>query len=182
MYHARLLDTLGATEDCKIVVHVGGLYGDPERVAAARFVSIVRSLPETVRRRLVVENDDRIFDAEEVLQVGRAAAIPVVFDWLHHRANPCLRPVSQVLEEIFATWTPTDGTPKIHLSSQSANGRPGAHADYVDPRDLVAFLAVAPDRPFDCMLEAKQKDRALLRLREELRHITSRNASSGATI
>jgi UV DNA damage endonuclease len=169
MYHARLLDALDAAEDCKIVVHVGGLYGDSERVAAGRFVSTVKSLPSPVRRRLVVENDDRLFDADEVLRVGKATSIPVVFDWLHHRANPCARPVSQVLEDIFATWKRHDGRPKIHLSSQAANGPAGAHAEYVNPRDLVEFLAVAPDLPFDCMLEAKQKDRALLRLREELK-------------
>jgi len=34
--------------------------------------------------------------------------------------------------------------------------------------DVLAFLEVAPPVRFDCMLEAKEKDRALLRLREEL--------------
>jgi UV DNA damage repair endonuclease len=75
-----------------------------------------------------------------------------------------------VLEGIFATWTPRDGIPKIHLSTQAAGGPPGAHADFVDANDLLAFLRVAPPRrAFDCMLEAKQKDRALLRLRDDLR-------------
>jgi UV DNA damage repair endonuclease len=44
----------------------------------------------------------------------------------------------------------------------------GAHADYVDPADMMAFLRLAPPAPFDCMLEAKQKERAVLRLRDEL--------------
>jgi UV DNA damage endonuclease len=168
VYHARLLDLLGVGRECKIVVHVGGLYAASETEAMNRFIASARMLPATVRRRLVVENDDHLFDADEVLTVGRAAGLPVVFDWLHHRANPCRRRVSAVLEEIFATWARVDGVPKIHLSSQAAGAVPGAHANFVDPRDMMSFLKVAPALPFDCMIEAKQKDRALLKLRDEL--------------
>jgi UV DNA damage repair endonuclease len=39
----------------------------------------------------------------------------------------------------------------------------------VEPADALAFFAVTPPQPFDCMLEAKEKDRALLKLRAELR-------------
>ncbi len=168
-YHATLLDALRTDSASKIVVHVGGLYGASERLAMDRFVSTVRALPDQVRRRLVVENDDRLFDADEALQVGRAAEIPVVFDWLHHRANPCRRSIDDVLPQIFATWTARDGPPKIHMSTQARGQAPGAHADFVAARDVVQFLRIAPAIPFDCMLEAKQKDRALLKLRRELR-------------
>ncbi len=168
VYHARLLDALGVSAASKIVVHVGGLYGGSESDAMDRFIACAKRLPPAVRRRLVVENDDRLFDADEALTVGKAAGLPVVFDWLHHRANPCRRPVTKVVREIFATWTKADGRPKVHLSSQADGAPSGAHADFVNPQDLMDFLRIAPATPFDCMLEAKQKDRALLRLREEL--------------
>jgi UV DNA damage endonuclease len=104
----------------------------------------------------------------------------MVFDWLHHQANPCRRPIRDVVAEVFATWTAADGRPKIHLSSQATNRPPGAHADYVALADAEAFLAVAPPAPFDCMLEAKAKDRALLQLRDELkrRHIVESDADT----
>ena len=168
VYHATLLDVFGMDTSCKIVVHIGGLYGGSEHEAMERFIAVAKRLPEAVRRRLVVENDDRLFDAEEALHVGRSVGIPVVFDWLHHQANPCRRPAAAVLPEIFKTWTKPDGRPKVHLSSQAPGGPAGAHADYVDPADLMSFMQIAPATPFDCMLEAKQKDRAVLRLRDEL--------------
>jgi UV DNA damage endonuclease len=168
VYHARLLDTLRVGPECKIVVHVGGLYGASETAAMNRFVSTVNALPDDVRRRLVVENDDRLFDADEALAVGRATGLPIVFDWLHHRANPCRRPVEPVIRDIFATWSPRDGRPKVHLSSQAIGAPAGAHADFVKPQDMMDLLQVVPPVPFDCMLEAKQKDRALLRLRRAL--------------
>jgi UV DNA damage endonuclease len=167
-YQAKLLDALGADASCRIVLHVGGLYGGSEKDAIDRFVERAAALPREVLRRLVIENDDRLFDADEVLDVSRRLRIPVVFDWLHHLANPCRRPIREVLEEIFASWSPEDGIPKIHLSSQAEDGPPGAHANYVKVEDLLAFLDVAPTAAFDCMLEAKQKDRALLQLRDEL--------------
>jgi UV DNA damage endonuclease len=168
VYHATLLDAFGVDTSCKIVLHVGGLYGGSEQEAMDRFVAVAKGLPVAVRRRLVVENDDRLFDAEAALHVGRAVGIPVVFDWLHHQAHPCGRPIMDVLPEIFSTWATPDGRPKIHLSSQAAGGPVGAHADYVDPADMMSFLRLVPPSPFDCMLEAKQKERAVLRLRDEL--------------
>jgi UV DNA damage endonuclease len=51
---------------------------------------------------------------------------------------------------------------------QSPTDPAGAHADYVAATDFIAFLRVAPGVQFDCVLEAKQKDPALLRLRREL--------------
>jgi UV DNA damage endonuclease len=74
-----------------------------------------------------------------------------------------------VLAEIFQTWTAVDGRPKVHLSSQAAGAPAGAHAALIDVRDVLQFLEVAPPVRFDCMLEAKQKDRALLMLRDELK-------------
>ena len=168
VYHAQLLDALDVGVDCKIVLHIGGLYGASEPVAMDRFCRVAETLPTEVRRRLVIENDDRLFDGDEALTVARRLGLPIVFDWLHHQANPTARPVSDVIRDIWTTWREEDGVPKIHLSTQAADGRSGAHADYVDPQDLLDFLQQAPPSPFDCMLEAKKKDMALLRLRKEL--------------
>lgn len=168
-YHARLLDLLNTDPSSKIVLHVGGLYGASEAVAMARFRTVASDLSKAVRRRLVVENDDRLFDAEEVLSLAQRLDLPVVFDWLHHTANPCRAPLAEVLPAIFRTWKRKDGRPKVHLSSQAPAGPPGAHADFIQPADALNLFVALPGKPFDCMLEAKQKDRALLKLRADLR-------------
>jgi UV DNA damage endonuclease len=42
------------------------------------------------------------------------------------------------------------------------------HADYVHPWEFAAFLREVGPAPFDVMLEAKMKDAALLKLRDDL--------------
>ena len=168
-YHARLLHAIGTDTSAKIVVHIGGLYAGTKAAAMDRFCTVASQLPHAVLRRLVVENDDRLFDAEDALSAAHRLRIPVVFDWLHHQANPCRAPLSEVLPAIFATWKADDGPPKLHLSSQAADGPPGAHARYIRAGDAFAMFAVCPEAPFHCMLEAKEKDVALLKLRDDLR-------------
>ena len=46
---------------------------------------------------------------------------------------------------------------------------PGVHARYIRVGDAFVMFAVCPEAPFDCMLEAKEKDVALLKLRDDLR-------------
>lgn len=91
-YHAAVLDGMGLDETHKLILHVGGVYGDRPR-AAQRFVENWKTLCEPVRRRLVIENDDRSWSAGEVFEIARALGIPPVFDNLHHRLNPTKTPV-----------------------------------------------------------------------------------------
>lgn len=167
-YHARFLDALGLDASHKIVVHVGGAYGDKPS-ALRRWAAAYAELPPPVRARLVLENDERLFGAEDVLSLSAKTGVPVVLDVFHHRVHAAGADLPQLLARAFATWRPErDGLPKVHFSTQAEDQRPGAHADYVDAEEFRAFLHVAPDVPFDCMLEAKAKERAVFRLRREL--------------
>jgi UV DNA damage endonuclease len=56
----------------------------------------------------------------------------------------------------------------VHYSDQDPQKRVGGHSDWIDANRFAEFLALSPERDFDCMLEAKKKDLALLKLRAEL--------------
>ena len=167
-WHVRLLDALGMDDSGKIVLHIGGTFGD-KAAAMERFVNVVADLPEGYRRRIVIENDEHQYRIEDVLELSAKTGLPVIYDnlhdWIHTgRANgPAL-----ALPDVFATWKPSDGVPKLHYSEQAEGGRPGAHSDFLNPDRFAEFLAMTPDSPFDVMLECKKKDLALFRLREEL--------------
>jgi len=183
---AALFDAMGLGPEAVVVLHVGGT---AEGIAAAsdRFLHGVEMLSDAARHRLVIENDDRSFGTHDVVQLGGRAGLRVVWDVLHHH---CHDPVGMsdrdAIAAAFATW-PGDVTPKVHYSSprldvETRKRRRGrrverhivlpqlrAHADLIDPIGFERFmLDVAGERDFDVMLEAKAKDLALLRLREQL--------------
>ena len=187
VYHADFLDGLGLDFAAKIVTHVGGVYGD-RPAAMDRWVRAYEELPEGVRRRLVLENDEVSWPVADTLTIHRRTAVPLVFDNLHHAVlNPAGIPENEALRACATTW-PDGEMPKIHVSTQRVAERevtrrvrstgekrtalqapkPGQHDDSIDPGQFVAFLQRAEGLRFDVMLEAKQKDRALLALREAL--------------
>ncbi len=166
----RVLDAMELNGTHKLVVHGGA--GKPDRATAlARLEANWPRVPEQVRRRLVFENDDKIFSAEELLPVCRRLGVPMVFDWLHHHALPggwADRPVAEIMAEVASTWRVEDGLPKVHFSSQDPHKRPGAHAYWLDAADFHTFRAQLAHLTVDVMAECKGKDLALIRLREEL--------------
>jgi UV DNA damage endonuclease len=179
-----LFEAMGLGTEAVIVVHVGGLFGDAA-ASRERFARAVEALPLAVQRRLALENDDRLFSLQDALWLHRRIGLRVVLDTLHHRClNPTGHPLTNALALALATW-PADEQPKIHISSPrtalrhfTRNGQrylqpplPNQHSDFVDPFaviDLLRSARAANLRPFDIMLEAKAKDLALLRLREQI--------------
>ncbi|HHW85232.1 MAG TPA: UV DNA damage repair endonuclease UvsE [Chloroflexi bacterium] len=190
---ASLLEAMGLDRDAVIVVHVGGVHGNAT-AGRERFVARFVALPENVRRRLVLEHDDRRYSFEDALWIHRRTGIPVVLDALHLRClNPAGRTLADALPVALATWPP-DCRPKIHFSSprtalravRTSQGTrlqpplPNQHSDFLDPFAFIDLLHLAQQlhlRPFDVMLEAKAKDLALLRLREQLAHFAPQLAN-----
>jgi UV DNA damage endonuclease len=185
---AALMDAMGLGDEAVVVLHVGSGQGD----ALGRFEAGFARLTESARRRLVIENDDRTFGLGAVLELSRRTGLRVVWDILHHHCHdPDGIPDREALESALATW-PDDVVPKIHYSTpktalEERRRKVGrrtvtefvlpqlrAHADLIDPIAFSQFLAEAEGvREFDVMLEAKGKDLALLRLREQLRRETA---------
>jgi UV DNA damage endonuclease len=153
-YSARALTLLGA-EDGVLVLHLGGAYGDRGR-ALRRFVENLRGEGE-VLRYLALENDERLWPVEEVLEAAEALGVPVVVDTLHHALNPGRLTLEEALRLAFPTWR---GRPKVHLASQDPSKRPGAHAFQVSEEDWERLLKALPG-PADLMVEAKGKEKRL---------------------
>ena len=183
---AAIFDAMGLGPEAVVVLHVGGARGGVD-AGLARFERAFERLSEPARSRLVIENDDRTFALADVLALSARTGAPVVWDILHHHCHdPAGIPSKEALTRALETWPPTV-VPKIHYSSpktsmEERRSRQGrrvthtwalpqlrAHADLVDPIAFEHFLAeVPPGVDFDVMLEAKAKDLAALRLRDQL--------------
>jgi UV DNA damage endonuclease len=182
---AELMDGMGLGPESVVILHVGGAAGG-EQAAMDRFCRGFELLSDAARRRLVIENDDRTFGLRDVVRLSERIGRPVVWDILHHHCNdPDRIPDREALELALSTWG--DVRPKIHYSTPKTSleekkvkkGRRverrlvlpqlRAHADMIDPIAFEQFVCETADGlDFDVMLEAKGKDLALLRLREQL--------------
>jgi len=163
-YHCTFLDALGLPAESKMILHVGGVYGDKE-LAMQRFAENYEKLPGAVKRRLVIENDERSYNIVDVLYLGRNLNIPVVFDNLHHALNVPLiqRSESEWLSLCRETWTTEDGDQKIHYSQQAEGKRRGAHSDTIKAAVFADFVKQMPSEQTDIMLEVKDKNRSAVK-------------------
>jgi UV DNA damage endonuclease len=156
-YHADLLDMMGLDASHKLQIHVGGLYGDAEssgRIFAERHAQ----LPEAIRRRLVIENDERVASIQDCLRIHEATGIPVLFDTLHHAVNNRGETTLAGLKLAMATWGKDDGVPMIDYSDQNPDKKTGAHAISLDVVRFRSFVRSLRGRDIDIMFEIKNKE------------------------
>lgn len=156
-YHVRFLEALGTDASHKIIIHVGGAYGD-KRSAMDAFGESWDRLKDSIKSRLVIENDDRTYTIEDVLQLGIRRNIPVVFDNLHHRVNGNTGSDLTWIKEAGKTWKQSDGVQKIHYSQQDDSKSPGAHSGTIDVDKFLRYIEENSVTDFDIMLEVKDKN------------------------
>lgn len=167
--HGIIMDALGQprTPEAKINIHVGGAYGEHDK-AMERFCKNFERLPESVRTRLTVENDDRpnMYNVTMLHRgIHERIGIPIVFDSLHFQCGPEDIPKQEALNLALSTW-PDGITPVCHHSSSkklhedaSINSN-AAHSKYI-------YDAFEVDTEVDLMLEVKAKEAALFRFRNQ---------------
>src|SRR5699024_7304004 len=85
-YHNKVMECLGVNDEHKIVLHIGGVYED-KPAASQRFVENFQKLDQAIQRRLIIENDDRLYTIQDVLEIAEKIGIPVVYDNLHYAVN-----------------------------------------------------------------------------------------------
>ncbi|MFH5806806.1 UV DNA damage repair endonuclease UvsE [Alienimonas sp. DA493] len=161
-----------------LIIHAGGGYGD-KPAALARFAENVRNLPNAVRDRLAVENDDRVFTPAELLPVCEAERLPLIYDAHHHRVLPDGLSEEEATRAAIATWAECDKPagfsrePVFHLSSPKDGWdepKPHRHADFIAPADWPAAWdqVLGAGGELTVEVEAKAKERAVARLAADL--------------
>lgn len=168
-YHAKFMNLLGLDSTHRIILHIGGAYGD-KKTSMERFIDVYSTLSESIKSRLIIENDDKTYNVWDLLSVSSRTKIPVVFDILHHQVNnggqEKDKDIKSILERCFATWS--DCVPKIHFSTQRPGARYGTHADAVDINLLMEIYCEFINHNFDIMLETKNKEISVLKAMQVL--------------
>ena len=163
-YHATVLDSMGLGSEHKIILHLGGVYGD-KRQSISRFISCYNDLNSNIKKRLVLENDDRMYNIEDILCVASAIGIPVVFDNLHNSVYPANKAigVEDWIKACSESWKKDDGQQKVHYSQQNPGKKPGAHSESIRIDPFFEFCRQLSGLNIDIMLEVKDKNLSALK-------------------
>lgn len=171
-YHYNILDAL-EIKDKYLIVHIGSnVFG--KKAAISRFINNFNKLPKYIKNCIVVENDDKIFNIVDTLELCEKINRPMVLDYHHYVCNSSDVDIKDYYERIFSTWKNIN--PKIHFSSPKNKTKKDirAHHDYINPDDFISFIDSIKHLNFnlDIMLEAKAKDEALFKLIRYLKYKT----------
>jgi UV DNA damage endonuclease len=177
-YQAGLAELVGADV---INIHAGGVYGD-KASALLRFCTVFPDLPENVRSRLTLENDDVSYTVRDLQPVCEKLSIPLVYDVHHHRCNPDGLSVKEATGLAGETWNRAGREQYCHLSSPKAgwgSGNPKPHADYID---LTDFPECWRGRDMTVDIEAKAKELAVVRLMGVLKKTSPARSTAASSI
>ena len=154
---------LSLTTYNKINIHIGGAYNN-KISAMNRFCKNFKLLPQSVQKRLTVENDDResMYSVKDLYYgIYKKINIPIVFDYHHHRFCNGGLSEEEALKLAISTWGKI--TPVVHYSESRSKEKkdisikPQAHSDYV-----YKFIDTY-NQNVDIMIEAKHKELAVIK-------------------
>ncbi len=167
-YHSEVFDILKLDSTAKMQVHVGGVYEDKEG-SIERFIERYRSLNKNIKKRLVIENDDKSYSLSECMEISKKTNIPVLFDYFHHELNNNGESLEECFKNFTKTWKAKDGIPLVDYSSQKPEKSKGTHIESIDMNHFRKFLKETGNFDFDVMLEIKDKETSALKAVDILR-------------
>lgn len=159
--HGDMMDLMNLPQsyDAPINIHMNCYKGDIKEIAK-RFIDVYNSLPNNVKSRLVLENEDKpnSWNVEQLYtHIYSVTNIPITYDNLHFRCNKGSLSSNEALKLAISTWGKY--RPLFHFSDNDTNNKnPRAHAEYV--RELpVEYKNHINDIDFE--FEFKAKDYAI---------------------
>ena len=109
---------------------------------------------------IVIENDDKSYNVNEVLEIGKRLNIPVIFDNLHNEINQYDKEKDDKywISKCKETWKDKDGYQKIHYSQQNPLKKLGSHSNTIRINEFIRFYESLDREDIDIMLEVKDKN------------------------
>lgn len=86
MYHEHIFEMMQYQQG-KMVLHIGSSVNG-KRESLKRFINNFKKLPQAIQNRIILENDDKTYNVEEVLEVCETLGIPMVLDYHHYSWYP----------------------------------------------------------------------------------------------
>ena len=164
--HSELMDLMGLEQSTFYPINIHINTTQPTREdAAKRFCEGFSKLSDSCKKRLTIENDDKLSQYSVKMlydNVYSVIGIPIVFDQHHFNYGTQDQTMEEALRLAHSTWSTRSLT---HMSSpktlEDVKGKQTAHADYIYEEIKTFGL------DFDVEIEAKSKDLAVIKYRNQ---------------
>jgi UV DNA damage endonuclease len=161
--HAWIFDMMELAKTPYYSINIHG--GKKNRTTT--LVKTISSLPDNIRNRLTLENDESAYSVPQLLEVNQKTGVPIVLDTHHYTFNSD----GLSLEETYKLATSTWGyvKPLQHISNTAIGLEQGSfqerrkHAAYIHQIPGVQLQAMQ-DNSVDVEVEAKAKQKAVFKL------------------
>lgn len=205
--HSQMFDMMGydPSFENKINIHVGGAYGDKLKTSK-RWIKNYMNLSEECRSRLVLENDDKasMYSVKDLYHMfHEVAGIPITFDYFHHKFQTGGLSEKEALTLASTTW-PEGVVQCTHYSESKKKERTKVLEESIKKhgiKDLTDFPELADSMKelkkikdqahsdyiyntidshglkIDVVVEAKQKDLAVLKYLDEQKNVKQRSGN-----
>jgi len=167
--HALMMNLMKLDADSVIVLHGGGVYDNKEE-SMKRFVDTFISLPDTIKHRIALENDERRYSLDDIVRIHESIRdrdsyiLPIVLDLFHFECYTGRSYAGEHMDTIISSWSGRNI--KMHISEQLSGGKIGTHSDFVYSIPRI-ILDLSREYIIYLMIEAKMKEQAVLLLIEK---------------
>lgn len=170
----KILNNLKMTMDMfdiqyNIIMHIGSK-AKGIKDSIKRFKNNFNLLDNDLKNKIILENDDKIYNVYQTLKLCEDLKIPMCLDYHHHICNKCTKDIKYYLPRIYKTYK--NIVPKMHYSSPKSKKEKRSHNEYIYSEEFINFIDILKEYNIDTdiMLEAKGKDLALVKLVYELKY------------
>lgn len=165
-YHAWIFDAMGFERTPYYAINIhGGKSNRKERI-----IDVFKSLPDNVKGRLTLENDEKCYNVRQLLDISSTISVPVVFDSHHYNFGCDDLLFDDAYRGAIDSWG--DIKPLQHISNTELGKEKGS---YTERRAHSQLIRHVPDQQLkaiindeiDLDVEAKMKNIALLKMRKD---------------
>lgn len=133
-HHAWVFDTMGLdkTPYYSLNLH-GGARGNSDIL-----IDTIESLPDSCRKRLTLENDEKCYSTVDLYEIWNKTKIPITFDSHHYTFNTANLSLVESLELACSTWG--NIKPLTHLSNTEPGKENLSYAERRKHSDHVHYI------------------------------------------
>ena len=180
--HTKFMKALKLDTSHKIIIEIGGIYTN-KKISIEKFIDTYNSLSKEIKDRLVLTNDLKNYNYEDVLAICKKTSAPMLLNTLYDKtSNENKLTLLEKLEFASQTWKNTYGKMIVHYSQQNHSKKKGEQSDTIFTDKFISFYNTIQKFDADITLETNDGDISAFKCQNILKELKGYNFSNDELI